>query len=141
MTRLTIDEYLMSMAEVASKRSICTRHQIGAILAFEGQIISTGYNGPPKGFTHEFCTPCIKDAEGIESNKGHSLCPAVHAEANAICQAAYHGITTRNSTLYTTHYPCDLCQRLIINAGIKRVVYKHDYKTCYTMFDSVNVKV
>ena len=138
--RLTRDEYFMALAKIAGARSICVRHQIGTVIVSDGHIISTGYNGPPKGFTHQFCRPCIKDTERLESNQGHSLCPATHSEANAIVQAAYQGISTKGAVMYTTLFPCDLCQRLIINAGIVEVVYLYPYPAMRNMLADVGIK-
>ena len=120
--RLSKDEYFAVLAKIAGARSICRRHKIGTVIVKDGHIISTGYNGPPRGYTHQFCDPCIKDQEKLASNQGHSLCPATHSEANAIVQAAYQGISTKGGVMYTTLFPCDLCQRLIINAGIVELV-------------------
>lgn len=139
--RLSKDEYFAVLAKIAGARSICSRHQIGSVIVRDGHVISTGYNGPPRGFSHDFCHPCIKDQEKIDSNKGHSLCPATHSEANAIVQAAYQGISTKGSTMYTTMFPCDQCQRLIINAGIVEVVYLYEYPSLRNMLEEVGIQV
>ncbi len=139
--RISKDEYFIMMAKMAGARSICSRHKIGTIVVKNGHIISTGYNGPPKGYTHKYCEPCVKDLENIKSNQGHSLCPATHSEANAIVQAAFQGISTKDATMYTTLFPCDMCQRLIINAGITRVFYLYDYPSLRNMLEEVGVVV
>ena len=139
--RLTKNEYFAMMAKIAGARSICSRHKIGTVVVRDGHVISTGYNGPPKGYTHKYCEPCIKDQENIESNHGHSLCPATHSEANAIVQAAYHGISTKGAVMYTTLFPCDMCQRLIINAGISEVVYLYDYPSLRNMLVEAGIPV
>lgn len=137
--RLTKDEYFAVLAKVTGARSICVRHRIGTVIVKDSHVISTGYNGPPKGYTHQYCRPCVKDQEAIESNRGHSLCPASHSEANAIVQAAYQGISTKGAVMYTTLFPCDLCQRLIINAGICEVVYLYDYPSLRNMLEEVGI--
>ncbi len=137
--RISKDEYFAVLAKMAGARSICVRHQIGSVIVKDGHVVSTGYNGPPKGYTHELCDPCVKDVEKIESNKGHSLCPATHSEANAIVQAAYQGISTKGAIMYTTLFPCDQCQRLIINAGIVEVVYMYDYPAMRDMLREVGI--
>lgn len=139
--RLSKDEYFAVLATIAGARSICTRHKIGTVIVKDGHVISTGYNGPPRSYTHQYCDPCIKDAEKIDSNRGHSLCPATHSEANAIVQAAYQGISTKGAVMYTTLFPCDLCQRLIINAGIVELVYIHDYPAMRNMLAEVGMTV
>ena len=139
--RLSKDEYFAVLAKIAGARSICRRHKIGTVIVKDGHIISTGYNGPPRGYTHQYCDPCIKDQEKLASNQGHSLCPATHSEANAIVQAAYQGISTKGGVMYTTLFPCDLCQRLIINAGIVELVYLYDYPALRNMLAEVGMTV
>ncbi len=138
-TRLSKDEYFAVLAKVTGARSICTRHKIGTVIVKDGHVISTGYNGPPRGYTHKFCQPCVKDSAQIESNQGHSLCPATHSEANAIVQAAFQGISTKGAQMYTTLFPCDLCQRLIINAGISEVVYLYEYPALRNMLAEAGI--
>jgi dCMP deaminase len=121
------DHYFMEIAEVVARRSNCRRRQVAAIIVKDGRIISTGYNGTPRGIKncHEGgCPRCASDAPS-GSNLGECLCS--HGEENAIVQAAYHGIAVKDSTLYTTFSPCLLCSKMIINAGIKEVVYKERY--------------
>ncbi len=139
--RLSKDEYFAVLAKIAGARSICRRHKIGTVIVKDGHVISTGYNGPPRGYTHQYCAPCIKDQEKLASNQGHSLCPATHSEANAIVQAAYQGISTKGGVMYTTLFPCDLCQRLIINAGIVELVYLYDYPALRDMLSEVGMTV
>ena len=139
--RLSKDEYFAVLAKIAGARSICVRHKIGTVIVRDGHVISTGYNGPPRGYTHKYCNPCIKDQEKLASNQGHSLCPATHSEANAIVQAAFQGISTKGGVMYTTLFPCDLCQRLIINAGIVELVYLYDYPALRNMLAEVGIPV
>ena len=119
MSRLTRDEFLIGAAMLVAKRSTCLRLQVGAVLAREGRIIVTGYNGTPSGFMH--CSPetCGPDKPCTNT---------VHAEANCIYFAARHGLATHGTTLYTTDSPCPKCCEAIINAGIERVVYSRKYR-------------
>ncbi|MHA1198346.1 MAG: deoxycytidylate deaminase [Candidatus Heimdallarchaeaceae archaeon] len=120
------DEYFMNIAELAKTRSNCIRRQVGAVLVNnKHQIISTGYNGVPRGIVHCTRDTCTKLYE--KSGEKNEICPAVHAELNAILQAATAGISSEGTTLYSTTRPCGNCTMAIINAGIKRVVFIEDY--------------
>ena len=121
------DHYFMSIAHVAASRSNCSRRQVAAVLVRDCRIISTGYNGTPRGVRNccdGGCPRCNSDAP---SGTGLSECLCSHAEENAIVQAAYHGIAVKGATLYTTYSPCLLCSKMIINAGIKEVIFKQRY--------------
>lgn len=120
MKRITRDEFLMQVADLISLRATCPRAKVGAVLVQEGRIISTGYNGSPSGTPHCIDKGCILDKEG-------SCIRTVHAEVNCICFAAKHGIKTEGSTLYLTLSPCLDCAKVIINAGIKKVIYWEKY--------------
>jgi len=125
-TRISKDDYFMKIAEVVSERSTCIKRKVGAVLIKNYHILSTGYNGSPSGFTH--CTPetCVR--QNLKSGEKPELCRGVHAEINCIIQAAIHGTSIQgNTALYSTHFPCMNCLKLIINAGIKRLVYKEGY--------------
>ncbi|MHC1567786.1 MAG: deoxycytidylate deaminase [Candidatus Syntropharchaeia archaeon] len=124
MERITIDEYFMEIAKVVSKRSTCVRHHFGAVIAKDKQIISTGYNGAPRGFPHCIDVGCIRDKKNIESGTRHEECLGVHAEQNALLQA---GRDAKGATLYVNACPCKICAKMIINAGIERVVISGDY--------------
>lgn len=117
----------MEIAHVVAKRSTCVRRQIGAIVVKDKRILTTGYNGAPSGLPHCFELGCMRDKLGIESGTRHELCRALHAEQNAIMQAALYGVSTKGSTLYCTHQPCSLCAKAIINSGVTRVVFQGDY--------------
>jgi len=121
------DEYFMSIAKLVSSRSTCLRRKVGAVLVREKRILATGYNGAPSGIEH--CTPetCLRSKQGVPSGKQQELCRGLHAEQNVIIQAALHGVSTRGATLYCTHKPCILCAKMIINAGIVRIVYQNHY--------------
>jgi dCMP deaminase len=125
--RPSIDEYIMEIATVVAKRSTCLRHKNGAVLVKDKHILSTGYNGAPSGLPHCEEVGCLRQKNNIPSGERHELCRGAHAEANAIIQAALHGISTENSVMYTTHQPCGMCSKLIINAKIKEVIYMYPY--------------
>ncbi len=127
LNRPSWDQYFMDIAQVAATRSNCRRRQVAAVLVRDYRIISTGYNGTPRGVKNcdeGGCPRCNSDTPSGE-NLGSCLCS--HAEENAIVQAAYHGIMVKDSTLYTTFSPCLLCAKMIINAGIVEVVYHQRY--------------
>jgi dCMP deaminase len=125
MGRPELDDYFMRIAEVVASRSTCLRRKAGAVLVKDKRILSTGYNGVPKGLPHCEDTGCPR--ENYPSGTHHELCRAVHSEQNAIVQAAIHGVSIEGATLYCTHQPCTLCAKMLINAGIRRVVYREDY--------------
>ncbi len=126
-TRPSLDEYFMNIAEVVATRATCLRNCVGAVIVRDKRIISTGYNGAPRNLEHCLDIGCIRDQENIESGTMHEVCRAVHAEQNAIIQAALHGVSTKDSVMYVTHQPCIICAKMIINAGIRRVVYGKEY--------------
>lgn len=125
------DEYFMSIAEAVKTRSNCLSSPKGAILVKNKQIISTGYNGTPrnvKNCNEGGCQRCLDRKEGkINSGEDLDRCACNHAEENAIVQAAFHGVSTEGATMYTTYMPCATCAKMIINAGIVRVVSEEDY--------------
>ncbi|MHA1713695.1 MAG: deoxycytidylate deaminase [Candidatus Ranarchaeia archaeon] len=122
MVRPDIDEYFLKMAQLIAERSTCLRRRIGSVLVKDKQILSTGYNGAPKDHPHCLDIGCIREELEIKSGTELENCRAVHAEMNAIIQCALHGVSTEGATLYVNAYPCKICARMIINAGIKRVV-------------------
>lgn len=117
----------MSMADLAASRSTCTRRKVGAVLVKNRRIISTGYNGAPAGHQHCQEIGCLREQLNVPSGERQELCRGVHAEQNAIIQAAFHGIQTMFSTLYCTVKPCSICAKMIVNAGIMSVVYRDEY--------------
>jgi len=121
------DLYFMRIAFLVRERSTCVHRKVGALIVKDNRILATGYNQPPSGFPHCDVIGCIRDDLGIPSGSNQEICYALHAEQNAIVQAAKFGISTDGATMYVTHKPCSLCARLIINAGICRVVYSLDY--------------
>ncbi len=127
MKRPSYDEYFMEMAHVVSKRSTCLRRHVGAILVKDKHILSTGYNGAPKGLKHCSEVGCIRENMNIPSGERHELCRGLHAEQNAIIQAAVFGTSIKGSTLYCTNTPCVVCVKMLINAGVEEIVYSGDY--------------
>ena len=122
------DEYFIEIADVVAKRSNCVSRKVGAVITVDNQIVSTGYNGAPKGLHH--CVDaggCLRKLNKIESGTRQEICRAVHAEQNAIISAAVKGVSIKGGTLYTNTYPCSICTRMIINAEIKKIVYDSDY--------------
>ena len=125
--RPTWDEYFFQIAEQVASRSTCMRRQVGAVLVKDKRILSTGYNGAPRGISHCIDVGCLRDELGVPSGERHELCRALHAEQNAIAQAALHGVKIDGATLYCTHQPCSLCAKMIINAGIVEVYFNEGY--------------
>ncbi len=121
------DEYFMEIAEVVRKRSTCMRRKVGALIVKDSRILATGYNGAPSGVPHCGEVGCLRAQLGVPSGERHELCRGIHAEQNAIVQAAYLGVSIDGGTLYCTNQPCVLCAKMIINAGIKRIVIKEGY--------------
>jgi len=117
----------MKIAEIASERATCFKRKAGAVLVIEKQIVSTGYNGAPKGVQDCFEKGyCLREKRQLKSGANLEICMATHAEQNAVAQAASAGVSTKGSVLYTTHFPCVLCAKLLINAGIKEIVYRQE---------------
>jgi dCMP deaminase len=127
MSRPDNDTYFMRMAELVATRSTCLRRNVGAVVVKEKRVLTTGYNGAPKGLRHCAEVGCVRMENHIESGTRHELCRGVHAEQNAVIQAAYFGVSIKDSTIYTTNYPCVMCAKILVNAGIKEIVYKEDY--------------
>ena len=121
------DEYFMQMAQVVAGRSTCLRRQVGAVIVKDKQILSTGYNGSPSGLSHCSQKGCLRQQLNIPSGERTVICRAVHAEQNALVQAAKHGVSINGADIYTTFQPCVLCTKLLINAGIKRVFFLYPY--------------
>ena len=121
------DEYFMSIAKVVAMRSNCIKRKVAAIIVKDKRVISTGYNGTPRGARNCNEGGCPRCNSMAESGTALDECLCCHGEENAITQAAYHGISLKGSTLYTTFSPCLLCTKMIINSGIKEVVYNLEY--------------
>jgi dCMP deaminase len=121
------EEYFSDITKLVSTRSTCTRRKVGAILVRNKRVLTTGYNGAPTGVSHCLDVGCLRDKMDIPSGQRHELCRGLHAEQNAIIQAATHGISVDGADLYCTNLPCIICTKMIINAGIKKVYYLAGY--------------
>ena len=122
------DDYFMSIAKLTARRSTCLRRNVGAVIVQDRHIIATGYNGAPRGIDH--CAQrggCLREEMGIPSGERHELCRALHAEQNAIIQAAAFGQSVEGATIYITHSPCIICSKMIINVGIQKIFVDQEY--------------
>jgi dCMP deaminase len=117
----------MDITRLVATRSSCMRRQVGALLVKDRNILATGYNGVPSGITHCNAVGCLREKLKVPSGERHELCRGLHAEQNAIIQAAKHGTNIDSATLYCTTMPCIICTKMIINAGITRVIYGEGY--------------
>lgn len=121
------DEYFMKVAYLVSQRSTCLRRKVGAVLVKDKQILATGYNGAPSKIVHCEVVGCLREKLKIPSGQRHEICRGLHAEQNVILQAAKHGISIKDSSLYITDTPCSICAKMIINAGIKEIIVSKYY--------------
>jgi len=121
------DAYFMDITFLVAKRSTCERRRVGAVIVKDKRILATGYNGAPSGIEHCIDIGCLREELNIPSGEKHELCRGIHAEQNAIVQAAYHGVSIKEATLYCTNMPCSICAKMIINAGIKNIFYLNGY--------------
>jgi dCMP deaminase len=121
------DTYFMDIVELVSRRSTCLRRSVGAGLVRDRRILATGYNGAPSSLRHCLDIGCLRKELHVPSGERHELCRGLHAEQNVIIQAAVHGVSTKGSTLYCTNQPCVICAKMIINAGIIRIVIRESY--------------
>jgi dCMP deaminase len=121
------DDYFLDIVGLVAKRATCQRRCVGAALVRDRRILSTGYNGAPSGLRHCLEIGCLREQNHIPSGERHELCRGLHAEQNAIIQAALHGVSVKGATLYCTNHPCIICAKMIINAGIIRIVVGGDY--------------
>ena len=126
--RITLDEYFMRMAHLVKERGTCRRRKVGAVIVRDKMVVSTGYNGAPRGVPH--CsseTGCLTDDEAIAAGRRASVCMAAHAEINAIVQAGYNNVSVKGGTLFCTTFPCNFCSKAIVNAGVREIVYEEGY--------------
>jgi len=137
------NEYFMQIAELVSSRSTCLRRKVGAIIVRDNQILSTGYNGAPKGVPHCADVGCLRAKMKVPSGERHELCRGIHAEQNAIIQAAVNGVSVKGGTMYCTNQPCSICAKMIVNAEIKTVYIADAYpdKLAESMFADADVNV
>ncbi|MFZ7102115.1 MAG: deoxycytidylate deaminase [Peptococcaceae bacterium] len=137
------DRYFMEITEVVAKRSTCLRRMVGAIIVKDKHILSSGYNGAPAQLAHCLETGCEREKMQVPSGERHELCRGLHAEQNAIIQAAVHGVQIKGGTLYCTTFPCILCAKMLINAGIEKIVYQGSYPDQLSMeiLQEANIEV
>ena len=137
------DTYFMRITKWVATRSSCLRRSVGAVLVKDKRILATGYNGAPAGMAHCEEAGCLRDQLHIPSGERHELCRGLHAEQNAIIQAARQGTEIKDSTLYCTTAPCSLCAKMLINAGVTRIVYEGSYpdERAMAFFAEAGVKV
>ena len=126
------DTYFMEMAKLASRRSSCLRRAVGAVLVRDKRLLATGYNGVPSGVTHCEVTGCLREKLQVPSGERHELCRGLHAEQNAIIQAALHGVSTKDAILYCTTLPCIICAKMLINSGVRKVFFLDGYSDTLT---------
>ncbi len=122
------EAYFMDIARRVARRSTCLRRAVGAVIVKEKRILTTGYNGAPAGLRHCLEVGCLRADRHIPSGERHELCRGIHAEQNAIIQAAYHGVSIRDGALFCTNMPCAICAKMIINAGIRTIYYGQEYE-------------
>ncbi|MCK5240086.1 MAG: dCMP deaminase family protein, partial [Candidatus Thorarchaeota archaeon] len=129
MTRKSKDVYFSEIADLVSTRSTCLRNTVGAVIVKDSKILSTGYNGAPKGLPHcDELGGCMRNRLGVKSGERHELCRGLHAEQNSIIQAAFHGVSVKGAKMYCTTRPCSICTKMIINAGITEVIFMEEYR-------------
>jgi dCMP deaminase len=126
-SRPSWDDYFLEIANLVSTRSTCLRRKVGAVIVKDKRILATGYNGAPQGLAHCLDIGCLREKLNIPHGERHELCRGIHAEQNAIIQAATSGTNIDNSILYSTHFPCSLCIKMIINSGIRKIFYLEGY--------------
>jgi len=137
------ETYFMDIAILVAKRSTCLRRSVGAVIVKDRRVLSTGYNGAPSGINHCATTGCLREKLAVPSGERHELCRGIHAEQNAIIQAALHGVSIKDAWLFCTNQPCSICAKMIINAGLKKVYYLSGYADDMSMemFDEAGVEV
>jgi len=121
------ETYFMDITALVAKRTTCLRRAVGAVIVKDKRILATGYNGAPSGIRHCAETGCLREQLKVESGMRHELCRGIHAEQNAIIQAAYHGVSVKGASLFCTNQPCSICAKMIINAGIVTIYYRSGY--------------
>ncbi|MEW6671569.1 MAG: cytidine/deoxycytidylate deaminase family protein [Thermodesulfobacteriota bacterium] len=121
------ENYFMGITELVAKRSTCRRRSVGAVIVKDKRILTTGYNGAPSGIRHCIEVGCLREQLNVASGERHELCRGIHAEQNAIIQAALHGVSIKDATLFCTNLPCSICAKMIINAGITKIYYLSGY--------------
>jgi len=126
-SRKSWDQYFMSIAELVAERSTCLRRKVGAVIVKDKRILATGYNGAPSGIAHCVDIGCLRKTLKIPAGERHEICRGIHAEQNAIIQAATSGLNISKGIIYTTHQPCFICTKMLINARISKIFYQEQY--------------
>lgn len=121
------ETYFMDITRLVAKRSTCTRRAVGAVIVKDRRVLATGYNGAPSHVRHCSEVGCLREQMKVPSGERHELCRGIHAEQNAIIQAALHGVSIKGAALFCTNQPCSICAKMIINAGISRIIYESGY--------------
>lgn len=127
MARKCWDEYFMSIVDLVAQRSTCLRRHVGAVIVKDKRILTTGYNGAPSGVAHCQDVGCLRETLSIPAGERHEICRGIHAEQNAIIQAATFGVSISGGIIYTTHQPCFICTKMLINAHISKIIYQEPY--------------
>jgi dCMP deaminase len=125
--RKSWDDYFMSIAELVATRSTCLRRHVGAVIVKDKRILTTGYNGAPGGTAHCEDVGCLREILNVPAGERHEICRGIHAEQNAIIQAATFGVNISGGLIYSTHQPCFICTKMLINAHIANIIYKEEY--------------
>lgn len=141
--RVSWTDYFMDITKLVARRSTCIRRTVGAIIVKDQRILATGYNGASMGISHCSVTGCLREKLNVPSGQRHELCRGIHAEQNAIIQAALHGVSIKDAVLFCTNQPCSICTKMIINAGINRIYYKEGYadELSLEMLQEANVEI
>jgi dCMP deaminase len=125
--RKSWDNYFMAIAQLVAERSTCLRRTVGAIIVKDKRILATGYNGAPSGVAHCSDVGCLRETLNIPAGERHEICRGIHAEQNAIIQAATFGVNISGGIIYTTHQPCFICTKMLINAHISKIIFQKEY--------------
>ena len=143
MQRMPWPDYFMSITYLVRERSTCLRRKVGAIAVKDRHILATGYNGAPSGVRHCLETGCLREQMGIPSGQRHEICRGLHAEQNAIIQAARYGINITGASIYVNTQPCIVCAKMLINAGIDEIVYQNPYpdELAMSMLEEAGMKL
>ena len=136
-------KYFKELTDLVATRSTCLRRAVGAIIVKDNRVLCTGYNGAPAGISHCRETGCLREDKNIPSGERHELCRGVHAEQNAIIQAAIYGVSIMDANLYCTTFPCSICAKMIVNSGINNIYYWNSYQTKISkeLFDMSGIEV
>ncbi|MFH7324914.1 deoxycytidylate deaminase [Desulfurivibrio sp. C05AmB] len=121
------EEYFMAIADLVAQRATCLRRKVGSVLVLDRRVVATGYNGAPSGIKHCLEVGCLREQLQVPSGERHELCRGLHAEQNAIIQAALHGVSLKGAMLFCTNMPCSICSKMLINAGIVKIYYRKGY--------------